>query len=125
MHVLLDSCILIDLAKGKLELSKDSHYYINIIVYSEVYYGYIASGIDIKQFEQLLDYYSIEVMDLDKSVAIMYTQLKLSLNKTGLKLDDMDLLIAATCLVNNFRLYTYNMRHFSRIANLKYYDPKS
>jgi len=48
-----------------------------------------------------------------------FGELKALLEKNGNIIDDMDLLIASTALVNNMILVTNNVKHFRNIKGLK------
>ena len=50
-----------------------------------------------------------------------FAAIKVYLEKKGKRLEDFDLLIAVTALVNNLTLVTYNKRHFERIEGLIIY----
>ena len=47
-----------------------------------------------------------------------YGKMRWDLESKGQRIDDMDLLIAATALQENLTLVTGNVKHFDRIANL-------
>lgn len=44
------------------------------------------------------------------------------LENAGKQIDDFDLLIGATAVVNNFTLITHNTRHFERISSIQLED---
>ena len=48
-----------------------------------------------------------------------YGAIRATLEKQGKRLDDMDVLIAATAVQESVTLLTENKKHFSRIPNLK------
>ena len=48
-----------------------------------------------------------------------FAKLRAGLRKEGNLIDNMDLLIAATCLVNKLTLITGNVKHFQRVPGLK------
>ena len=48
-----------------------------------------------------------------------FGELKAGLEKTGKRVDDADVLIAATAICNNATLATGNLKHFSRFEGLK------
>ncbi len=58
--------------------------------------------------------YEVEELIADKVYELC------SINKLG-SLGPMDLMIAATCLVNNLVLVTHNLKHFSPVPELKIY----
>jgi predicted nucleic acid-binding protein len=49
----------------------------------------------------------------------IFGTMKSSLEQSGSPLDDMDLMIAATALLDNLVLVTNNLKHFQRIDGLK------
>ena len=51
-----------------------------------------------------------------------YALIRARLENDGNRLEDNDIFIAATALVNDYTLVTHNTRHFSRIPNLKLED---
>ena len=51
-----------------------------------------------------------------------YAQLRTLLERQGNRIDNMDLLIAATALEGDYTLVTHNIAHFSRIPGLKLED---
>ena len=57
-------------------------------------------------------------MVLPFSAALEYGKIRSALEVKGSRLDDMDILIAATALERNLTLITANERHFSRIPDL-------
>jgi len=62
---------------------------------------------------------SISVLLLDSATTREYARLKAKLRKAGIKIDDFDLFIAATALVNDLTLVTNNLKHFERIEGLR------
>jgi len=118
MNILLDSDVLIDIIKNKVELDQRSCF-INPIIYAEVLYGLLYVGKSEKQLQEFLDEKRIEILNIGTYTASIYTKLKLSLNKKGQPLADNDLLIAASCIEHNLHLYTQNLKHFTRVRNLK------
>lgn len=69
----------------------------------------------IKDFFQSLS----EIYTIDEKIAKQFGELRAHLKKTGNMLEDMDIFIAATCLVYGLTLITENKKHFSRIKNLE------
>ena len=68
-------------------------------------------------FEQLCNMLGVGEMNVEtlNKAAGIYAALK----KVGQLIEDSDILIAATCLVNDYTLITDNTRHFERIDGLQ------
>jgi predicted nucleic acid-binding protein len=86
----------------------------------ELYYGayksqqITANAARVKTLGQ-----SIEMAPINAAVAETFCMIKATLESRGNRLDDFDLIIAATALANNLILVTNNTEHFSRIDSLK------
>jgi len=119
MTKFLDSNILIEVLKGKAKLKKSENYFISPIVYAEVLYGFLYIGKKVRQFDNFLEKSQIEIVQVGRKTAEIYTKIKLALNKKGMPLEDNDLLIAASCLEYGLPLVTKNLKHFMRIKKLK------
>lgn len=59
-----------------------------------------------------------EVYGLDEEIAKSFGFIRASLKRGGKVIEDLDILLAATCLAHNLVLVTFNPRHFSRIESL-------
>jgi tRNA(fMet)-specific endonuclease VapC len=59
------------------------------------------------------------VIDINKGIMEVFGELKARLESSGKRMDDMDLLIAATAMYMNLSVLTNNKDHFSRIDELK------
>ncbi len=66
-----------------------------------------------------------EVHGLTETIAKYFGLLRARLKKKGDIIEDLDLLIAATCVANNLVLITQNRRHFNRIEELNITSPQS
>ena len=122
---LLDTNICIFLLKkqfdvaGHIEKVGCENCFISDVTLAELYYGASKSGckeqkmIGVKYIEELFSSLSIhEVLET-------YADVKTILNSKGVLIDDFDLLIGATALTYNMIMVTDNVKHFSRIPNLK------
>ena len=65
-------------------------------------------------FSSLTNIYSVE-----ENVARQFGILRAQLKKQGNVIEDLDLLIAATALVHDLTLITFNKKHFDHVNNLK------
>lgn len=63
-----------------------------------------------------------EVFGLDSEIAQKFGQIRSGLRRKGKRIEDLDILIAATCLAYGLELVTYNPKHFARIEKLKIFD---
>jgi len=92
---------------------------ISIITYGELLYGAkrsAQSGKNTAIIYRLAEIFPI--VGISRSIIESFADLKLSLERQGQKLDDMDLLIAATALTLNLTLVTNNIKHYQRIKGL-------
>jgi len=62
---------------------------------------------------------SVEILQMDIGAEKKAAEIYADLRKKGKMLNDADLLIAATVMVNNSSLVTNNTEHFNRIKGLK------
>ena len=123
---LLDTDTIIFSLKGNAAVQKNLLLHINdaikisTITLMELYYGAYKSQkvtgnlAKIKTIEQ-----SLEIIPVGIEVAEIFGMLKSILEKTGSRLDDFDLIIAACSLAHNLTLVTNNEKHFQRIEELK------
>jgi predicted nucleic acid-binding protein len=88
-------------------------------VYYEIKKWLLAnnSKVKLQAFEKLFNNYGIdnineETLDLSLSIYI-------KLRKSGITIDDGDLLIAAYCIQNNYVLITNNQKHYRNIENIQ------
>jgi tRNA(fMet)-specific endonuclease VapC len=122
---LLDTDTIIFSLKGNAAVQKNLLLHINdaikisTITLMELYYGAYKSQkvtgnlAKIKTIEQ-----SLEIIPVGVEVAEIFGMLKSKLEKTGSRLDDFDLIIAACSLAHNLTLVTNNEKHFQRIEGL-------
>lgn len=62
------------------------------------------------------------LLEITSEIMNIFGEIKAYTQKIGKTIDDMDLLIAATAITNNFTLVTHNTKHFENIPNLKVED---
>lgn len=56
---------------------------------------------------------------IDEDIAITFGQLRATLKTKGSIIEDLDLLLAATCITHKLVLITANFKHFSKVADLE------
>ena len=89
------------------------------IAYYEIKRGLIEANATTKlrDFERLCN--MIEVDYIDTETLDIAANIWAALIKAGRKIDDADILIAATCIAHDHTLVSANTRHFERIEGLK------
>jgi tRNA(fMet)-specific endonuclease VapC len=120
---LLDSDHCIAILRGKLDLrhhiSPSQQLAITTISIGELTHGAHKSANaaqNLARLDVLLA--ALVVLPFDEQAARHFGLLKASLERTGLRLADLDLQIAGVTLRYNATLITHNQRHFSRIPDL-------
>jgi tRNA(fMet)-specific endonuclease VapC len=92
---------------------------ISIITIAELQFGAFNSHKIVKNLERIKYLRSIiKTINLNTEITEEYAKIKSSLRKSGTPIDDFDILIGATAIVNNLILITNNIQHFSRIENI-------
>lgn len=127
MGYLLDTTVCIALIRGVksvvdkiLEVGEDNCM-VSEMTIAELFYGAIKS----KRQSHLKDVQfiqeSFEIIPIYSSLKT-YGEIKCSLESKGTRVDEFDLLIAATALHNSLTLVSHNTKHFGRISKLKLED---
>ena len=123
---LLDTDTIIYNLKGNEAVKKNLQRHIedpmkiSIITLMELYYGAhksekVAGNLaKVKRLE-----IEFEIIPTGKESAEMFGMLKATLEKSGTRLDDFDLIIASCAMAHNLTLVTNNAGHFKRIEGLK------
>lgn len=126
---LIDTCVIIDILRNKIKI--DPGFFVNgasisAIVLSELYYGANKSNDpkrSINKLESLISDFDLEILDFDQKASGIFGRLKADLELKGERLDDLDLLIASTAIIENKVLVTSNFKHFNRIKGLSVVSP--
>lgn len=123
---LLDTDTLIYSLKGHAAIARNLRKHlrdtlkVSVISLMELCYGAyksqkVASNLaKIKAIEEAL-----EVIPVGRETVDAFGFLKADLQKSGIPLDDFDLILASSALTHNLTLVTNNMNHFQRIKGLK------
>lgn len=125
MKYLLDTNILVDHIRGKEvinQVSAGDEAVISIITLAELTHGAYKSDNpknSLSKIDYTIDKLNLQVENLSKDIVNTFGEIKANLEKKGQRLEDFDLLIAATAKVNNLTLVTRNIKHFKRIKGLK------
>ena len=94
---------------------------ISEITLAELLYGAYKGGYERHSHEARFVKEHFKVIPISDSI-IKYAQLRTQLEADGVRLDNFDLLIAATAITEELTLVTHNTRHFDRIPGLKIKD---
>ncbi len=101
------------------EILSKNEFIINPITYYEIKRGLIVNDSMKKlvKFNELCNIFGI--LELSNNVLDDAAYIYADLRKKGKIIEDADILIAATCRVNNLVLITNNTKHFANIKNLE------
>jgi tRNA(fMet)-specific endonuclease VapC len=92
---------------------------ISIITIAELQFGAFNSNKTKENLERIKYLRNImKTINLNTAITEEYAKIKSSLRKSGNLIDDFDILIGSTAIVNNLILVTNNQRHFNRMDNL-------
>lgn len=126
---LLDTSIIINYLQGKENIVAlldflDGALSSSYVCLSELYEGvYRAENIE-KTEKIVLTFFKTlsAVYSINEKVAKKFGEIRTQLKTKGNVIEDIDIFIAATCLVHDLVLVTGNVKHFSRISSLKVYS---
>lgn len=129
MGTLIDTSVLIEVERNRLDLSKyvapsSNDYFISVITVSELLHGLhrtTASSMHSRRkafIEDVLEQFPI--LDIDIDIAQKHAQIWAELARAGKIIGMNDLWLAATCLSRHLKLVTYNVREFERVAGLDF-----
>ncbi len=125
--VMLDTNICIYILKNsppsvKARLKAESRISISAVVYAELCFGIeqSESHLQAKRKEQLAQFVSLlQVVPWDEVAAGHYGNIRAVLQRQGLPIGNMDMLIAAHARSLNETLVSNNLREFERVAGLR------
>ena len=92
---------------------------ISVITFGELIYGARKSKHPEKNIattNRIAELFPI--IDINKGIIEVFGEIKAKLEQKGTRIEDMDLLIAATAIYMDLSLVTNNKSHFSRINDL-------
>lgn len=112
--IFLDTCILIDYSKGKIDIDISKDYCINSIVRFEFKIGALNKK-ELKKINRILS--KINLLSIDQSVLDL-ADLLIEKYALATNMGVYDAIIAATCLIYDIPLLTYNKKDFNFIEKL-------
>jgi predicted nucleic acid-binding protein len=130
MAYLLDSDWVIYALAGRsralspLEQLSSQHIGVSVITLAEVYQQAFASTNPDAYLATYRGFIApFRVIPVTEPIAVRFAEIRALLTRRGELIADFDMLIAATALHYNLTVLTFNLRHFSRIPDLTFYQP--
>lgn len=105
---------------AKFEENKNIPISISMITYAELVFGAKRSQNEQKNMikvNHIRNIYPVE--ELSEGVMEVFADVKAEMLGRGIRIEDMDLLIAATAIYNEMTLVTNNTKHFENVPDLK------
>jgi tRNA(fMet)-specific endonuclease VapC len=126
MPYLIDTDIVINSIKGNTKVNQRIGEYaaipkaISIVTFGELLYGAKKSTQRDKNTSIVYRLAEIfPIVGITRSTIEAFTDIKMALDMKGERIEDFDLLIAATALSLNYTLVTNNTKHYRRIEGLQ------
>ncbi len=126
MPYLIDTDIVINSVKGNTKVNQKISEYaaipkaISIVTFGELLYGAKKSTQRDKNTSIVYRLAEIfPIVGITRSTIEAFTDIKMALDMKGERIEDFDLLIAATALSLNYTLVTNNTKHYKRIEGLQ------
>lgn len=123
---LIETSVVVNFLRGKIQAVKDvesleGELTSSFVCLAELYEGIYRVRRKEKAEEAVLSFFSglSEVYALDEEIAQNFGRIRAKLKQKGQAIEDLDILLAATCLAYNLILVTYNPRHFKRVEDLE------
>jgi tRNA(fMet)-specific endonuclease VapC len=130
MPYLLDADWAIQVLRGRpdavtgLDRLRGGGIAVSRVTIAEVYEGAFRSSNPEAGLSDMRRFFSpFLTLELDDAVAARFAEQRAFLRRRGELIADLDLIVAATALVHDLTLLTYNRRHFERVPGLKLYQP--
>ncbi len=122
---LIDSDRTIDWLKGSRDAvaflgALQGPLYLSLISLGEIYEGiYASTQPDGDEAVFLAFLRQVELLQVSRPIMQRFAEVRSDLRRAGLRIGDMDLLIAATALHHNLTLVTRNVRDFEKVRGLR------
>lgn len=128
MGIILDTSILIEAEKGRLDTDafikerKEELFGLSVISVSELLHGVHRADNEKKRLkrsafvEKVLELFPVYPFEI--SAARIYAEIWASLLKRGIQVGAHDLMIASTAIAHGFSVATFNRRYFDKIESL-------
>ncbi|WP_315327468.1 PIN domain-containing protein [Treponema socranskii] len=126
MAYLIDTDIIIFALRGdktvlaKFEENKNIPISISMITYAELVFGAKRSQnerTNMLKVNRIREIYPVE--ELNIGIMELFADIKANMYSKAMRIEDLDLFIAATAIYNDLTLVTTNTKHFKNISLLK------
>ena len=126
MAYLIDTDIIIFALRGdktvlaKFEENKNIPISISMITYAELVFGAKRSQnerTNMLKVNRIREIYPVE--ELNIGIMELFADIKANMYSKAMRIEDMDLFIAATAIYNDLTLVTNNTKHFENVPVLK------
>ena len=127
MKYLLDTNVLVAMFRGRQTIREAilkvgfDNCCVSEISMAELFVGVYKCGYEEHSHETRFVEEHFSVIPISRSIA-KYAQIRAQLEAEGIRLDNFDLLIAATAITEGMTLVTHNTKHFERIPRLNVRD---
>jgi len=105
-------------------MERYSALYIPWIALYEYLYGHKYLGRDIDDRKRAVEKLG-QVVGVTQDIIVKAMEIDIDLHRKGMTIPFSDILVAATALALGAELVTLDMRHYTRIPELRIYVPKS
>ena len=130
MSYLLDTDWVINALAGRtraiapLELLASQRIAVSVITLAEVFQKAFESSNPDARLATFRGFIApFRVIPVTEPIAVRFAEIRAFLSRRGQPISDFDILIGATALEYNLSVLTFNVRHFSRIPDLKFFQP--
>jgi predicted nucleic acid-binding protein len=129
MGIILDTSIIIEAERGRLDLERfvtgreAEPFGLSIITVAELLHGVERADTDARRLqrsafvEKVIEIFPLYPIDLQTTR--VYASIWANLHRHGTLIGAHDMLIGATAIAHGFSIATFNQRHFSRIPGLR------
>lgn len=107
-----------------LDVASKGDVFISVVTFAELQYGTFRvrnRSVEEEKITDFLTEFDVAIKPLVDSVAKVYAEVRFLLEKKGERVDNFDLLIAATAVTEDSFLVTHDINHFQRFPQLKLY----
>lgn len=122
----LETSFIVSFLRGKKEAIKtlekiEEELVSSFICLAELYEGIYRVKKQKEAERSIITFFSglSEILALDIETAKNFGRIRATLKGAGKVIEDLDILIAASCIAHNCILVTYNPKHFERIKGLE------